>query len=221
MTGLTHRWPVPRKRAEDWDRVANVFARQSGAERAGAGPGRGRGSQRFLMPILARRSTPQTRSGRSAMRGDHVRVVGRGQRGIGHDSMYRVHRRGAGTVRCCGQVQFYANVAGHALVGGSFTVIEGGKFGSGAVAGGFSAAVTPYIPDTIGVCAGVALSSVVGGTASVLGGGKFSNGALTRVWVPFRCRCARGRRKQRTFRGDLRSHGSIADTGALVDASAA
>jgi hypothetical protein len=70
-------------------------------------------------------------------------------------------------------------LAGHALVGGTFSVIGGGKFGSGALAGGFSAAVTPYIPSNIGIGGGLATSSVVGGTASVLGGGKFGNGALT------------------------------------------
>ncbi len=83
-----------------------------------------------------------------------------------------------GNVKCC-MPEFFENVAGHALVGGTFSVIGGGKFGSGALAGGFSAAVTPYIPDNIGTGGGLATSSIVGGTASVLGGGKFGNGALT------------------------------------------
>ncbi len=83
--------------------------------------------------------------------------------------------------------EFAGNVAGHAIVGGTFSVIQGGKFGSGALAAGFSAGLTPYLGDlgagdmrsAGGIAKGTAVLAVVGGTASVLGGGKFANGAQT------------------------------------------
>ncbi len=84
-------------------------------------------------------------------------------------------------------LEFAENVGGHAIVGGTFSVIQGGKFGSGALAAGFSAGLTPYLGDlgagdmnsAGGLAKGLAVSAVAGGTASVLGGGKFANGAET------------------------------------------
>ncbi len=70
------------------------------------------------------------------------------------------------------------NVAAHAAVGCASSSLSGGNCGSGALAGGFSAAAAPLASD-LGVVGGAIASTVIGGTASVLGGGKFANGAAT------------------------------------------
>ena len=75
-------------------------------------------------------------------------------------------------------------IIGHAMVGCGSSVASGGSCGSGAMAAGFSKAVSPFV-DTIdqgnpGVNLQRAMAAAaVGGTASVLGGGKFANGAIT------------------------------------------
>jgi RHS repeat-associated protein len=86
---------------------------------------------------------------------------------------------------------FAAKVVAHGMVGGVMSVLQGGSFGSGFAAAGFTQAFSGAI-DGIGgnklssshwsagnVAARVASAAVVGGTASVLSGGKFANGAIT------------------------------------------
>jgi hypothetical protein len=66
-------------------------------------------------------------------------------------------------------------------VGGTFSALEGGKFGSGFLSAGVSDLASPYIMENSkgDVALGTAESAVLGGTTSVIGGGKFGNGAVT------------------------------------------
>lgn len=78
-------------------------------------------------------------------------------------------------------------VATHAIVGGAFSVAQGGSFSNGAVTGAIAGATsfvmgaTPLgkVPGAEGVLVRTAIASAVGGTASVLSGGEFANGAIT------------------------------------------
>ena len=78
---------------------------------------------------------------------------------------------------------FSGKVFAHGIVGGSRSVLQGGKFGHGFA----SAGVTQSFASKIGgISEGVrfsvgriAASAIVGGTASKLSGGKFANGATT------------------------------------------
>ncbi len=71
----------------------------------------------------------------------------------------------------------------HGVVGGTISVIQGGKFGQGFASSFF----TKIVSGPTGIkgltggnrFAGVAVAALVGGTASALGGGKFANGAAT------------------------------------------
>ena len=78
----------------------------------------------------------------------------------------------------------FGNVLGNAAVGGWMNSIQGGKFGHGFFAAGFSAAFKPGI-NKIGNGAAshaahrIVAAAIVGGTASKISGGKFANGAVT------------------------------------------
>jgi hypothetical protein len=79
---------------------------------------------------------------------------------------------------------------GHALLGGAVSEVQGGSFGSGALAGAVNGAFGPAIsrigggrPDFEYVAERVAVSAVLGGTVSELGGGKFANGAVTAAFL--------------------------------------
>ncbi len=69
----------------------------------------------------------------------------------------------------------------HGLVGGSFSVLQGGQFGSGFLSAGVSDLASPYILASSkgNPAVGAIEAGVLGGTASVIGGGKFENGAIT------------------------------------------
>ncbi len=95
---------------------------------------------------------------------------------------------GALTAGACGQLHTIGSGIGktlaHGVVGGLSSVAQGGKFGAGFLAGGFTQAASPLIgtinPTHVGPDIGrTVAAAVVGGTASVLGGGKFANGAAT------------------------------------------
>lgn len=61
-------------------------------------------------------------------------------------------------------------------------VLQGGKFGHGFSAAGFTQAFAPTIGALKGaklMPARVAMAAAIGGTASKLSGGKFANGAIT------------------------------------------
>jgi RHS repeat-associated protein len=80
--------------------------------------------------------------------------------------------------------------AGHALVGGALSEIQGGDFGSGALAAGLSAGLAPGVnligggsPEIEYVAARVTVSAVIGGTAAEISGGKFANGAVTAAFL--------------------------------------
>ncbi len=77
-----------------------------------------------------------------------------------------------------GSAKYYANLAGHAVVGCASSAASGGDCGSGAMGAGFSAAATPFAIG-MGRDGGTIASAIIGGTASVLGGGRFANGAVT------------------------------------------
>jgi hypothetical protein len=78
-----------------------------------------------------------------------------------------------------------AKVAAHAITGGTLTQLQGGKFGHGFVAAGFTEALSPAVgqlgegSDFGTVLAKTAVSAAIGGTASKLSGGNFANGAQT------------------------------------------
>ncbi|MBV1915817.1 MAG: VCBS repeat-containing protein [Pseudomonadales bacterium] len=77
----------------------------------------------------------------------------------------------------------WQRVAAHGMTGGIMAELQGGKFGHGFAAAGFTAmAGNMNLTGPAGQGpspGGVIVSSVVGGTASVLSGGKFGNGAVT------------------------------------------
>lgn len=77
-----------------------------------------------------------------------------------------------------------AKILAHGVIGGIMSEMQGGEFGSGFLAGGFTQAFAPMVdgidPGTIGPSLErTIVAAVVGGTASVIGGGKFANGAIT------------------------------------------
>jgi uncharacterized protein (TIGR02594 family) len=77
-----------------------------------------------------------------------------------------------------------AKVAAHAVAGGTLTQLQGGKFGHGFIAAGFSQALSPAVGQIGGkgfgaVLSRTAVSAAIGGTASKLSGGSFANGAQT------------------------------------------
>jgi len=78
-----------------------------------------------------------------------------------------------------------AKIAAHAAAGGTLTELQGGKFGHGFVAAGFTQALSPAVgqigdDDGFGATlARTAVSAAIGGTASTLSGGSFANGAKT------------------------------------------
>ncbi|AWF81645.1 hypothetical protein BTJ40_12865 [Microbulbifer sp. A4B17] len=86
---------------------------------------------------------------------------------------------GVGSLRLEGATKIIA----HGIVGGTMAHLQGGKFGHGFAAAGFSALASNEGwtgPEGMGPTVdGVIVSAVVGGTASVLSGGKFANGAVT------------------------------------------
>jgi len=69
----------------------------------------------------------------------------------------------------------------HGLVGGIFSVAQGGNFGSGFLAAGIAtlAPAPTGNADWGDIAEGTAKSAILGGVGSVLGGGKFANGAET------------------------------------------
>ncbi|MGP9802811.1 RHS repeat domain-containing protein [Rheinheimera sp. NSM] len=78
----------------------------------------------------------------------------------------------------------FGNVMGNAVVGGFMSSLQGGKFGHGFLAAGFSAGFKRGINNIGGGAAShsahrIVAAAVVGGTASKLSGGKFANGAIT------------------------------------------
>ena len=81
--------------------------------------------------------------------------------------------------------QTLAKIAAHAGAGGTLNVLQGGKFGHGFVAAGFTEALSPAVGqlgegrDFGTVLAKTAASAAIGGTASKLSGGSFANGAQT------------------------------------------
>ena len=80
-----------------------------------------------------------------------------------------------------GNVQGWSDwsaVGQHAVLGGVTSVLQGGKFGHGFAAAGFSTYVSGNLNFKNPVARTVT-AAVVGGTASELSGGKFANGATT------------------------------------------
>jgi len=80
--------------------------------------------------------------------------------------------------------QTLAKIAAHATAGGTLTALQGGKFGHGFVAAGFTEALSPAVGQIDGkdfgsVLSRTAISAAIGGTASSLSGGSFANGAQT------------------------------------------
>jgi len=84
--------------------------------------------------------------------------------------------------------QTVAKIATHAMIGGVMSELQGGKFGHGFLAAGFTQSLSGQI-DGIGGNNGfgkfsrVLAASVVSGTASKITGGKFANGAKAAAFV--------------------------------------
>ena len=81
--------------------------------------------------------------------------------------------------------QLSAKIVEHGLVGGVGALAGGGKFGPGALAGGFGEVTSLGLGQSNiqNPAAQLVITSVAGGTASVVGGGKFANGAMTAAFV--------------------------------------
>jgi hypothetical protein len=77
-----------------------------------------------------------------------------------------------------GSPAFFANVAGHALVGCGSSVASGGKCGPGALSAGVTAFAGPLI-NKLPTQAALLANATLGGFAAMAGGGKFANGAIT------------------------------------------
>ena len=96
-----------------------------------------------------------------------------------------------------------AKIAAHAAAGGTLTELQGGKFGHGFVAAGFTEALSPavgQIGDSDGfgaILARTAVSAAIGGTASTLSGGSFANGAKTAAFQELFNRTVHSRPKQK------------------------
>ena len=80
-----------------------------------------------------------------------------------------------------GSGEHIAKVAGHGIVGGVSSKLQGEKFAHGFLSGAFTQAFAPTITEFFpeNFAGRVVASAVVGGTAAELGGGKFANGAMT------------------------------------------
>ena len=79
--------------------------------------------------------------------------------------------------------QIAEQIAAHSILGGAMAELQGGKFGHGFLAAGFTKGVLGSKPGMAiaskNFAGRVAVHAVVGGTASSLTGGKFANGATT------------------------------------------
>jgi RHS repeat-associated protein len=107
--------------------------------------------------------------------------LGRGVRAgvIAYASAWAYGKVGANT-----GVGDFGNVIGNGIVGGITSELQGGKFGYGFLAAGFSALMKPANIKMWGISEAMApariiTAAVIGGTASALSGGKFANGAVT------------------------------------------
>jgi RHS repeat-associated protein len=75
-------------------------------------------------------------------------------------------------------------IAAHGLIGGTASVLRGGKFLTGLATGAFAKIATPignFVSQGNAILGAVS-QAVVGGTVSVIGGGKFANGAITAAY---------------------------------------
>ncbi|OCW96672.1 hypothetical protein A9165_10715 [Alishewanella sp. HH-ZS] len=77
--------------------------------------------------------------------------------------------------------QIASQITAHAVAGGVASSLQGGKFGHGFFAAGYTKAIGTPLNDRLGndVVTGTFTSAVIGGTASKIAGGKFANGAIT------------------------------------------
>ena len=82
----------------------------------------------------------------------------------------------------------FGKVIAHGAVGGMGSVLQGGKFGHGFAAAGFTQAASWAGGDNLFVegastigdrTHNAAIAAMIGGTASSIAGGKFANGAVT------------------------------------------
>lgn len=79
--------------------------------------------------------------------------------------------------------QTAAKVIAHGIAGGVVSRLNGGSFGSGFAAAGFSELAAPQIGHIGQPFAETVVAAIVGGTASKLSGGKFANGAVTAAFA--------------------------------------
>nr|WP_275443040.1 RHS repeat-associated core domain-containing protein [Pseudoalteromonas sp. OOF1S-7] len=103
--------------------------------------------------------------------------------GVSAAAFYAVGSAFEGVNTAFGSAGYFGKVAAHGLVGGTMSVIQGGKFGHGFAAAGFTQALAPAIgriqPGVKHSPLRIAAAAIVGGTASKISGGKFANGAVT------------------------------------------
>jgi len=85
--------------------------------------------------------------------------------------------------------QVIGQISAHAIAGGVFAELQGGKFGHGFVSAGFTkgamggAGFDYSNGDATAVAGRTAIAAVIGGTASEISGGKFANGARTAAFA--------------------------------------
>ncbi|KAF7787656.1 hypothetical protein PRUB_a5342 [Pseudoalteromonas rubra] len=103
--------------------------------------------------------------------------------GVSAAAFYAVGSAFEGVNTAFGSAGYFGKVAAHGLVGGTMSVMQGGKFGHGFAAAGFTQALAPAIgriqPGVKHSPLRIAAAAMVGGTASKISGGKFANGAVT------------------------------------------
>lgn len=96
--------------------------------------------------------------------------------------------QGIGDSGYWGQAGSPQNIFANAMVGGIAAELQGGKFGHGFLAAGFTSAFKPMVNQIGGGSANympvrVIAAAIIGGTASKISGGKFANGATTGAFV--------------------------------------
>ena len=97
--------------------------------------------------------------------------------------------------------QHTLNIAASGVLGGTITVLQGGKFGHGFASAGFTAAAGGGIRAGIRTPGGrIVASAIAGGTVSEISGGKFANGAMTAAFQAAASGMARGSRSGRSIR---------------------
>ncbi len=102
--------------------------------------------------------------------------------------------------------QFAGKILAHGVVGGTRSVLSGGKFGTGFLSGGVAAAATPVISKIENPLVGTAAAGMVGGATSELAGGEFKEGFLTGAYGYALNHLSQGWHKNRQMQNAQKGH---------------